>query len=364
MVKVEVKEQNSEQERENKKKEDTKVEIKDEGDGADIIEDVEIGDNVADENKDVEEQVDKFIKHAKKNMDPKKWGRFTDKCVFALGVSNVILLALGTFSVHWLLLYFYTVKFPILIGLRLYRYWKHKWHLFLLDFCYFGNTILLLSLWAFPHESRLFTIAFALSHGPLAWAVLAFRNSLVFHDIDKITSCFIHISPPLVTYVVRWYPDQVSNFWYTGVSNCLEYKGPNTNCDFSSDGWSWLFTLAIPLGVFVGHSILYCFIVQGLCGFKVRKDKRYLTSYRFLTSNRDGYLFRFVDLFGYRFHVLMYGIFNAVYCCITLIPVWLWYKYQAANIVFLCIVALVAIWNGANFYMEVFSKSYDKKQTK
>jgi hypothetical protein len=35
------------------------------------------------------------------------------------------------------------------------------------------------------------------SNGPLAIAVIAWKNSLVFHDIDKITSLYIHIAPPL-----------------------------------------------------------------------------------------------------------------------------------------------------------------------
>ena len=29
-------------------------------------------------------------------------------------------------------------------------------------------------------------VTFAFNSGPLAWSILAFRNSLVFHDIDKV----------------------------------------------------------------------------------------------------------------------------------------------------------------------------------
>ena len=29
---------------------------------------------------------------------------------------------------------------------------------------------------------------------------------LVFHDVDKITSTFIHFVPPLVTFTMRWHP--------------------------------------------------------------------------------------------------------------------------------------------------------------
>lgn len=32
------------------------------------------------------------------------------------------------------------------------------------------------------------------------------RNSLVFHDVEKITSLYIHIFPGLLLYTLRWYP--------------------------------------------------------------------------------------------------------------------------------------------------------------
>lgn len=40
---------------------------------------------------------------------------------------------------------------------------------------------------------------FLLSNGPLAIGIVMWRNSLVFHDLDKVTSVFIHIFPPLGT---------------------------------------------------------------------------------------------------------------------------------------------------------------------
>jgi hypothetical protein len=39
--------------------------------------------------------------------------------------------------------------------------------------------------------------------GPLASAIITWRNSLVFHSLDKVTSLFIHMYPPLVLTVIR-----------------------------------------------------------------------------------------------------------------------------------------------------------------
>lgn len=49
--------------------------------------------------------------------------------------------------------------------------------------------------------------------GSLATAVITWRNSLVFHDGDKMISMFIHIYPPLVLTVIRhFYKDAGTRF--------------------------------------------------------------------------------------------------------------------------------------------------------
>ena len=43
-------------------------------------------------------------------------------------------------------------------------------------------------------------VMFGIANGPLAWATYIFRNSLVFHDLDKMTSVYIHVLPLFLTY--------------------------------------------------------------------------------------------------------------------------------------------------------------------
>jgi len=56
-------------------------------------------------------------------------------------------------------------------------------HYYLLDLCYYGNTLLLIHLWLLPRSYLLARTTFALNSGPLAFTILAFRNSLVYHDM-------------------------------------------------------------------------------------------------------------------------------------------------------------------------------------
>ena len=87
----------------------------------------------------------------------------------------------------------------------------NKWHYFLLDFCYSQNILLIITLFrAFILKqdiSVIFPTLFVLIDGVLLAAVPTWNNSLVFHDLIKLTSISIHLMPTLVTYCIRWYSD-------------------------------------------------------------------------------------------------------------------------------------------------------------
>lgn len=85
----------------------------------------------------------------------------------------------------------------------MYHYKKRDWHYFLFDLCYYMNILNFLFLWVFPSNAPLWVACYCLSHGSLASAVITWRNSLVFHDSDKVTSLFIHIYPPFTFTVIR-----------------------------------------------------------------------------------------------------------------------------------------------------------------
>ena len=97
----------------------------------------------------------------------------------------------------------YTVQGLYLISLRAYIYKKRDWHYFLFDLCYFVTILNFVFFWIFPSSPALFVACYCLSHGCLAGAVITWRNSLVFHDLDKVTSLFIHIYAPFSFTVIR-----------------------------------------------------------------------------------------------------------------------------------------------------------------
>lgn len=98
----------------------------------------------------------------------------------------------------------YTLQGCILLPLRFYIYKKRAWHYFLFDLCYYVTILNFIYIWLLPSSPALFVACYCLSHGSLASAVITWRNSLVFHDLDKVTSLYIHMYAPFTFTVIRW----------------------------------------------------------------------------------------------------------------------------------------------------------------
>ena len=47
-----------------------------------------------------------------------------------------------------------------------------------------------------------------MANGPLALAAILLNNSLVLHELENMASCFIHLTPTLLTWTMRWYPEK------------------------------------------------------------------------------------------------------------------------------------------------------------
>lgn len=129
--------------------------------------------------------------------------KLRDKICFTLGVVNMCLtVAIISKAPDFFWLWYTVWAIPLLIW-RYYSYSSLKYQYFLLDYCYTVNVLCFIHLYLFPNSPTAFSLAFMSACGPLAWAILAWRNSLVFHDLEKVTSLFIHIMPPLLMFCQR-----------------------------------------------------------------------------------------------------------------------------------------------------------------
>lgn len=108
----------------------------------------------------------------------------------------------------------YTVMGLYLLPLRYIQYKRRAWHYFLFDLCYYVTILNFIYIWFFPSNAAFFVACYCLSHGSLASAVITWRNSLVFHDQDKVTSLFIHVYAPFTFTVIRCAFTPILVNWY------------------------------------------------------------------------------------------------------------------------------------------------------
>ena len=131
--------------------------------------------------------------------------------IYTLNVLNV---AITVYLVGAHPLKFYLWQGPqsiILLAIRWYTFRQQKQHYLLYDFCYWANLLCILYPWCCASSERAFQILFLVANGPIAWAVLVFSQSLVFHSGPHMTSIFIHVSPMLLSYCIRWYDSPHAN---------------------------------------------------------------------------------------------------------------------------------------------------------
>ena len=98
---------------------------------------------------------------------------------------------------------------------------KNHQRLYLMDLCHwlsFAYSIvgsISLAAWAIPglkeglapvtSSPYVFRACFCLANGPLGWAVPALANALILHSVEHTAALFIHISPPMVMWAMRWH---------------------------------------------------------------------------------------------------------------------------------------------------------------
>eukprot|EP01055_Gregarina_sp_Pseudo9_P001079 Gregarina_sp_Pseudo_9__1078@NODE_1700_length_1385_cov_6_677563_g1576_i0_p1_GENE_NODE_1700_length_1385_cov_6_677563_g1576_i0NODE_1700_length_1385_cov_6_677563_g1576_i0_p1_ORF_typecomplete_len424_score82_94DUF2838/PF10998_8/2_8e37DUF2838/PF10998_8/2_8e02YdjC/PF04794_12/0_27Itfg2/PF15907_5/0_25_NODE_1700_length_1385_cov_6_677563_g1576_i0561327 len=266
------------------------------------------------------------------------------KVSFFLGVTNVVLAAFTLGRAPAWTPTLYALDFLLLVVLRVWIYRRKGWQYFTLDLCYYANALLLAFLFIFPESPILLGGVVALTHGPVLWAILQWRNSLVFHSLDKITSCFIHFCPAVVLYGVRWLSDDSQRF-------------PLVLKNWSLD---WRYTLIPGLGLHLVWQSLYYIIVNIHKQEKVSSGKR-VTSYTWLVQeaeSRNTLFFKAINFFGPAHRLAMYMLLQFGYTFVTVLPTHLVWNSQAFHTCLLLVMFAVCAWNGATYYVDVFSHSY------
>lgn len=279
-----------------------------------------------------------------------------DKLSFTLFSLNI---CLTCFLVGYVPQYFYiwyTVKAVILLSYRWYSYKKIRFHYFLFDFCYFTNFLILLYIWL-PSSlvgdylrGALFVACFSFAMGPLLSAIILWRNSLVPHSNDKMTSLFIHVSPAMALWGIRWFSTEEQGFPLCSTSTV---PGPS-GCGHMTV----MDTVYVPLFLYVMWQIVYILVIFVWRKEKVKK-KNYSTSYDWIVErSKSGFVYKICRIFGEKYRKPVFIAWQFIYTAVSIVPVSLYYHSNLLNVLLVFVVMTFACYNGASFYIDVFSQRY------
>jgi len=278
-----------------------------------------------------------------------------DKVAFTLGVLNIVAcqyFLLNQASYFWL---WYSIVIPLLMVARFYTFKKKAMQYFLLDFCYYSLFCNFCLLFIFSNSPLLFKICYVYANGPVAFAIVVWRCSLVFHDNEKMTSVYIHILPSMLFYTIRW-----SSKW------------PSSTESFrSTDMFAAMFGYLL-------WQTLYFMKTEYFDKDKLDRNPNMVTSLRHLSADyknstaittlklcrRLGIMTRTenFDAKSAKTKIIFMST-QLVYTFVTMLAAPLFYASQIFSLVHLTFIFSVAVYNGGNYYIEVFSARYQEQLT-
>lgn len=374
--------------------------------------------------------------HLKKTREEPFFVKMMDKLSFTLGVLNLTISQAFLMIKPELFFVWYSIVMPLLLWVRIYRFKKLKWQYFLLDFCYFGQVLCFFAtfagLWIHfytpsstlsssiatsisffePHPdgegvggsasslhpsfvslqppsmlipacgdscqlwlSSLLKAIFVATHGPIAIAIVAWRNSFVFHDLDRITTVYIHILPALLLYTLRWHlmRDTLVPALLRGSG---EDMGPFST--FLHDYYKpldWA-DIALALFLYLMWQIVYILKTEVIDREKLDSDANLQTSLRWLSVDERNAMNIMARSIMTSVGILKKGekldpktmktkmIFVAsqfVYTFLTYLPSFFFFSSQLLNLAYLIFLFVACVFNGGAYYIEVFSSRYNNK---
>lgn len=295
----------------------------------------------------INQRLQNFDKRVHKQLESSA----TEKAFYATSVFLIFCAGfiIGKYPIYFP--YFHAALFVVLMPIRFYTYFKLSFQYYLADLCYYVNLLLMLFIWVFPESPTLFVSVFSLSLGTLSWAVITWRNSLVLHSIEKTTSSFIHVMPPVTMFVmVHELPEEYIKLRYPGIA--------------AIDNWNFVASIITTSIYYTIWQVSYHYFISIRKKDQIEKGK--VTSFLYLKNkNKSTPLGKFVNGLPYLWmQTLAFTLIQFFYQVLTMTPCPIWFKYKHACGAFVVFIFLWASYNGATYYIDVFGKRLEKEVDK
>ncbi|KAJ2973332.1 hypothetical protein NQ176_g6668 [Zarea fungicola] len=310
-----------------------------------------------------DEQFDRYRKRMRQRVDKlgRQWNdtkaiSLREKISFICGVMNIFISGylIGGYPQYFHL--WYTAQLVYFMPIRVFTYHRRGYHYFLADLCYFVNMMLMLSIWVFPGSKKLFTAAFCLAFGNNAVAIIMWRNSLVFHSFDKVTSLFIHIMPCATLHcLVHLFPEAELRGRFPAIW-AIKTAKPGSATAYANVV-SMLTWSTIPYALW---QLSYYFFITVRRREKIAAGRP--TSFTWLRrSYARTWIGKFVLSMPEALQEPTFMMIQYAYAVFTMLPCPLWFISRYASTMFLLVVFAWSIYNGSTYYIDVFGKRFQKE---
>jgi hypothetical protein len=304
-----------------------------------------------------------IIEYIKKKKQDPRIARMIDKMYFFVGVINLLVTEYIVIAYPEYFWYWFLLIIPFLILKRYTDYKSNNWLYFLLDFCYFANILCFAQIFMIvcgndlsTYGKLFFQINFMFTNGPLAWAIVTWRNSFVFHSVDKITSVYIHLFPAFLLFCTRWYG--------------------NYEMDFSMD---IIPVLGCCITLYCLWQLCYILKTEYFDKDKLDNDCTIQTSLRWMSSDTKNSMHKILLRILRKLRIMgpmeefdaktkktkfIFVLSQFLFTLLTFIPIPFMFQSFVFNCLFLVFLLSIAIYNGGNYYIEVFSSRYEHSKDK
>lgn len=310
-----------------------------------------------------DEQLDRYRKRMRQRVEKlgRQWNdtkaiSVREKISFICGVMNIFVSGylIGGYPQYFHL--WYTAQLVYFMPIRFFTYHRRGYHYFLADLCYFVNMLLSLSIWVFPNSKRLFTATYCLAFGNNAVAIIMWRNSLVFHSFDKVTSLFIHIMPCATLHcLVHLLSPEDQKDRFPAVWD-IKNAAPGSPTAYGNVA-SMLAWSSIPYAIW---QLSYYFFITVRRREKIAAGRP--TSFTWLRrSYSKTWIGRLVLSLPNSLQESAFMLIQYSYAVLTMLPCPLWFNSRHASTAFLLVVFAWSIYNGSTYYIDVFGKRFQKE---
>lgn len=309
-----------------------------------------------------DDQLDRYMKRVRGSVDRfgSRWNdakavTAREKLSFIAGVLNVFVSGYLVGGRPDLFYYWFTAQLCYFMPIRYWTYRKRGYHYFLADMCYFVNLLLLLSIWVAPQSKRLFIGTYCLANGNNAIAIAMWRNSMVFHSLDKVTSLFIHIMPCVTLHcLVHLTPKAIQETRFPGLY-AIKYNSIGSHTHYSLV--DMILCSSVPYAIW---QLAYHRLITVRRREKIAAGRP--TSFTWLRkSYGNSFIGKTILGLPETLHEPAFMLIQYLYAVGTMVacPIWFWHRWPSA--IFLLSLFSWSVYNGATYYIDIFGNRFQKE---